>query len=889
MSAKRASFEPTGVSSSSVKLVFATCARAAMPALVETMLHVGEDLPLYVVSEFPPSTGHWIQYHPLRSAADNAVRLKRQLNGLHVKLAGIYLDPDAPYWPLRRLAIEGTPWRSWVFFSTDLNHFMLRPRSLPAVARYALWRAKEIVRFELNPGGRLYTFIWRLGHPSHFRRPWLALLARRAGRRIAREKRAEPPLVPGPGMPAGITVVIPSRNGTELLARLLPLVTADQVIVVDNGSDERWVAPLGVEAFVSREPLSFADAVNRGIAAARFSHVCLLNNDMEIEPSFFAALRAAFDQVPDLFCATAQIFFPAGQRRQETGKAAMLANPGPTDFPLTCIEPLPGEDLTWVLYGSGGCSLYDTARLRALGGFDETYRPAYVEDLDIGYRAWLAGWPTVYVAGARVVHHHRSTTSRYFGEAALRRMVELNYLRFLARAIHSPARFQMLWCRAVQRLNLLASGHEPDPVPMEVLAEARALKARAPQAILSDETVLALGSGDVACFPGKQPNTGIRVLIATCYPPYPLAHGGAVRMYNLMKQATLRGVSQVLVVFGDELTAPAPELLEICHRVVMVRRRGSHYRVDTGRPDVVDEFDSPVFRAVLERLMIEFAPAIAQLEFTQMAVYLDTVRKARTLLVEHDVTLDLYQQLLERNPNEDLRHQLVRWQQFETEAWRKAGAVVVMSERDRITVGEKAVVLANGVDLDRYQPTAVPPDPARLLFIGSFNHLPNLLAIEWFLSEVWPLLKTEPTLHLIAGARHEYYLDFYRAQVRVNLEVPRIEVTGFVADVRPAYRQATVVIAPLRASAGTNIKVLEAMAMGKAIISTPAGVNGLQDLAAGADFYLANDAAEFASAIDALLADPARRQAFEASARRTVEERYGWERIADLQAKLYLG
>ena len=114
---------------------------------------------------------------------------------------------------------------------------------------------------------------------------------------------------------------------------------------------------------------------------------------MEIEPGFFAALRQAFTQVPDLFCATAQIFFPPGQRRQETGKAAMASNPGPTDFPLACLEPLPGEDLTWVLYGSGGCSLYDTVRLRALGGLDESYRPAYVEDLDLGYRAWLAGWP----------------------------------------------------------------------------------------------------------------------------------------------------------------------------------------------------------------------------------------------------------------------------------------------------------------------------------------------------------------------------------------------------------------------------------------------------------------------------------------------------------------
>lgn len=875
------------MSSSSVKLVFASCARERLPALVEAMLHVGGDLPLYVVSEFPPPAGQWIPYHPLRSAADNAARLRRQLNGLQVKLAGLYLDPQVPYWPLRRLALQSTTWQSWVFFTTDLNHFMLRPRSLPAVARYALWRAKEIARFQLNPGGDLYTFCWRLAHPSHFRRPWKAFLARRAAARIAGQKQPAAPIQPGARLPEGIAVVIPSRNGAALLNRLLPLLQADQVIVVDNGSDEAWTAPPGVEVIASREPLSFAAAVNRGIDAARFSHVCLLNNDMVIEPGFFPALRRAFDQVPDLFCATAQIFFPEGQRRQETGKAAMLANPGPTDFPLTCLEPLPGEDLTWVLYGSGGCSLYDTARLRALGGLDEAYRPAYVEDLDLGYRGWLAGWPTVYVAGARVVHHHRSTTSRYFDEGTIRHMVELNYLRFLARAVHSPEQFKKLWRRATERLNLLASGHEPDPVPIAVLDAAAKLEGRAPHARLSDETILALGSGDVACFPGQQPATGTRVLIATCYPPFPLAHGGAVRMYNLMRRAAAQGTAQVLVVFGDELAAPAPELLAICHRVVMVRRRGSHYRVDSGRPDVVDEFDSPVFRAVLERLMLEFRPDVAQLEFTQMAVYLDTVRQAKTLLVEHDVTIDLYAQLLERNPNDDLRDQLERWKRFETDAWRKADAVVVMSERDRLTVCERAVVLANGVDLDRYQPSTEPPEPTRLLFIGSFNHLPNLLAIDWFLREVWPLLQTKATLHVIAGARHEYYQDFYRAQVDVNLALDGVEVEGFVTDVRPAYRRAAVVIAPLLASAGTNIKILEAMAMGKAIVSTPAGVNGLDDLEPGKDFSLALDAAGFASQLQGLLRDPERRASLERAGRQAVVSRYSWDKIAELQEELY--
>jgi O-antigen biosynthesis protein len=103
-----------------------------------------------------------------------------------------------------------------------------------------------------------------------------------------------------------------------------------------------------------------------------------------------------------------------------------------------------------VLYGSGGCSMYDAAKLRELGGFDEVYRPAYVEDLDIGYRAWQRGWATVFCAGARVEHRHRATTSRYYPPEYLDYLVERNYLRFLVRATGDI--FPELWRAAIERL-----------------------------------------------------------------------------------------------------------------------------------------------------------------------------------------------------------------------------------------------------------------------------------------------------------------------------------------------------------------------------------------------------------------------------------------------------
>jgi O-antigen biosynthesis protein len=371
-------------------------------------------------------------------------------------------------------------------------------------------------------------------------------MARLAGwLRPRRPARAESPVRPAE---PGISVVIPSRNGRELLAAQMPGILreiepfASEVIVVDNGSDDgtaewlRTACPRG-RIDVSREPLSFARAVNRGIALARFSHVCLLNNDMLVEAGFFQALRQAFDEVPSLFCATAQIRFPAGVRREETGKAVM-AQTGPEDFPVRCDEPLPGEDGTYVLYGSGGCSLYDVAKLRALGCVDEVYEPAYVEDLDLGYRAWQRGWPTVFVAGAVVEHRHRATTRRYYTEEQLETVLEVNYLKFLARSVARRSLFGRLWKQALDRLRLRAARIPASTALRQAAGIARS-GGPALQPAASEEMFLALTSGGVALFPGRAED------------------------------------ARACMIRVRELAAPPAELLEAYREVVVVREGDS--------------------------------------------------------------------------------------------------------------------------------------------------------------------------------------------------------------------------------------------------------------------------------------------------------------------------
>ena len=347
-----------------------------------------------------------------------------------------------------------------------------------------------------------------------------------------------PPAPAGGGDPTGAH----ARLSGQVPAASLPA----EVIVVDNGSSDGTAAWLAaewpqVELDISADPLSFAAAVNRGIARARYSHVCLLNNDMLIEPGFFAALLHAFHAVSGLFCATAQIRFPAGARREETGKAVM-AQAHPDDFPIRCDEPIPGEDLSYVLYGSGGCSLYDAAMLHTLGGVDEAYAPAYVEDLDLGYRAWQRGWPTVFVAGAVVEHRHRATTSRFFSDAQLASILELNYLKFLARAVaHSPL-FRKLWRQALDRLR------RRNDATLRYAPALAFSAGPAGQPLCPEEEFLALTGGDVAVFPGRN------------------------------------GSQKPLVTLADRLETPAETVLAAHCEVVLVRRR-SDARGDDRRGD----------------------------------------------------------------------------------------------------------------------------------------------------------------------------------------------------------------------------------------------------------------------------------------------------------------
>ena len=250
--------------------------------------------------------------------------------------------------------------------------------------------------------------------------------------------------------------------------------------------------------------------------------------------------------------------------------------------------------------------VYDAAKLHALGNVDEIYEPAYVEDLDLGYRAWQRGWPSVYVNGAVVEHRHRATTSRYYSEAELERILEINYLRFLARAVSDSKVFRTLWDQAILRLELRAAA---SPAARTALRAAPAIAVQGgppASAISSEEEFLALTNGATAVFPGTAQPGKPRMVIVT--------PSLTARLHVAIEEHDL-----IFIAFADTLARPDSQLLAGAVEIVLVRRSNS-------------PLDRLAFHAALSLTLQKWQPASVRLETPGMTRYTADCAPAKIIL-----------------------------------------------------------------------------------------------------------------------------------------------------------------------------------------------------------------------------------------------------------------
>jgi glycosyltransferase involved in cell wall biosynthesis len=220
---------------------------------------------------------------------------------------------------------------------------------------------------------------------------------------------------------------------------------------------------------------------------------------------------------------------------------------------------------------------------------------------------------------------------------------------------------------------------------------------------------------------------------------------------------------------------------------------------------------------------------------------------------------------------------------FEGETVARFDRVLAVSDVDRDTLqrlyprelAAPVSVIPTGVDTTYFAPAAEAPQYARrIVFTGSMDWLPNADGVLYFCREVLPLIRAaEPDVTFTIVGRSP------TPEVRRLAEDRGIEVTGRVEDVRPYLAKSAVYVVPLRIGGGTRLKIFEAMGMGKAVVSTTIGAEGLP-VTNDADIVIADEPATFAAAIVRMIRDDAARTRLEDAARRLVVERYDWSAVA---------
>jgi polysaccharide biosynthesis protein PslH len=398
---------------------------------------------------------------------------------------------------------------------------------------------------------------------------------------------------------------------------------------------------------------------------------------------------------------------------------------------------------------------------------------------------------------------------------------------------------------------------------------------------------------DVVCNPSKD---RLRVLVVSPFLPYPLSHGGAVRIFNLCRALSDR-VDFGLIAIREAGDVVDYAKLHNVFRNVWIADLDERESSDLRLPGQVRRYESPSLRALVVDLCQNWKPDLLQIEQTHLAGLRENTMDVPAILVEHDLTLGLYGQFAEHEPSSAAEQEYRRWLAFERKWLSAYEGVWAMCEEERQGAlthgsrrGDRTFTIPNGVDTFRFRPSDKPVSRPEVLFVGSFRHWPNILAFENLCTEIMPRVWErfpDAKLRVVAGPSHERFRQMLRpAAVPGSTLDHRVDVLGFVEDLRPLYARAAVVVAPLAISSGTNIKVLEAMACAKAIVSTPAGCSGL-GLRDGDDAFIREDWNEFSRTVCALLCDSLR---FELgrSARGTAEQRFCWDRVADRAYQSYL-
>ena len=383
----------------------------------------------------------------------------------------------------------------------------------------------------------------------------------------------------------------------------------------------------------------------------------------------------------------------------------------------------------------------------------------------------------------------------------------------------------------------------------------------------------------------------LRILFVSWWLPYPpQSFGGAIRTYQILRHLASRHDVTLLAYGGSDalddaaaLSAlgitvrlvPPPPTLTGSKRVVQARSLLGIRSYDAGR------LRSPAMQRAIDEVLAPAEHAAILVELSQMAHF--RFPPGPLLIVdEQNIEFELHRRLARVEPGFTRKAfnliEAIKIRREEPRVWKRAGMCLVTSEREEAIVRGLApptptVVVSNGVDTAYFTP-ADPSDrdPSALVFTGRMSYRPNTDAAIFFARDVLPIIRRRrPEVML-------YLVGQDPPQEVQRLAGAHVVVTGDVDDVRPYLARAAVVVAPVRAGSGTRLKILEALAMGKAIVATRLACEGLR-LDRERHVLLADDAPDFADEVLRALGDPDLASALGRNGRALVERAYGWPAV----------
>ncbi len=391
------------------------------------------------------------------------------------------------------------------------------------------------------------------------------------------------------------------------------------------------------------------------------------------------------------------------------------------------------------------------------------------------------------------------------------------------------------------------------------------------------------------------------LFLAQCL-PYPPHSGAASRTFNILRQLQADYDIDLVPFFrlnhhpdgaardaGRDMLGSIPacvaEPTPIASEHSLTRKIWDHVRsVASGRPYTYYLYDSRAFASRLRAILRTRTPDLVHLESLDLHGWLANLPQVPIACTHQNIESDLLRRHTPEVKSSVLRYylrfQAGRLEHVERQLCPQLALNVMVSEVDARRLGALApgavtAVVPNGTDTEYFRPSDVQPVPGRVAFVGPTYSYPNWDAVEFLVQDIWPRVRAanrSASLRLI-GRGPPAHRTRYEAEADVT-------TLGYVPDIRPPLSEACCCVVPIRIGGGTRLKILDAWAMGKAVVSTSVGCEGL-DVVNEGNILVRDSADAFAEGVLQVLGDPRLRSRLERNGRRTAIETYSWGVIGE--------